>query len=117
MARLWSPVSGAVHYVQNNGAQLLDPVDDCMRPRHAAGEPAKMVLTPVESASDGPQWPMTFATAMGVRKDNAALLENFDLALQHRKCAIDALLTQYYVPLVDTDGEGTRASIALPHQR
>jgi mxaJ protein len=81
----------------------------------AARNPVRLVLIPVEPASDGPQWPMTFAIAMGVRKNDAALLEKLDLAIGHRQHAIDAVLKQYGVPLIGADADTRQGRVSFAH--
>jgi len=66
-------------------------------------------LEPVTPASDGPQWPMTYAIGMGTKRENEALREQIDAILNRRKSSIEAILREYHVPLLDTGG----ASVAV----
>jgi mxaJ protein len=58
-------------------------------------------LTPVQPQIDGPQLPMAFDISMGVRKEDEALRQDVDAALQRRKTEIAAILAQYGVPRLD----------------
>ena len=57
-------------------------------------------ITPVQPWLDGPQWPMVFDIAMGVRREDAELKAELDAVLQRRRPEIAALLAQYGVPTV-----------------
>jgi mxaJ protein len=63
-------------------------------------EPVKLRLSPVP-LSDGPMLPMVFDISMGVRRDDVALRRELDTALKKRAAEIQAVLTDYGVPLVD----------------
>jgi hypothetical protein len=43
---------------------------------------------------------MTFAIAMGVRRDDEALQHEIEAVLARRRSDIDAILSSYHVPLV-----------------
>jgi len=58
-------------------------------------------LTPVSPQFDGPQMPMAFDISMGVRKEDQALRDEIDSAIEHRRAAIDAILAGYSVPRLD----------------
>ncbi len=47
---------------------------------------------------DGPQWPMVFDIAMGVRRGEAGFKQEIDHELARNRSAIDAILAQYNVP-------------------
>jgi mxaJ protein len=64
----------------------------------AAGEPAPLTIAPVEPASDGPQWPMIFDIAMGVRRGDNAFKHEIDAVLVRERAAIDTILAAYHVP-------------------
>lgn len=64
-------------------------------------QPLALDVTPVTPAIDGDQWPMTFDIAMGVRKNDRALLQSLDRVLDRRRGDIRALLASYGVPLLD----------------
>ncbi len=66
----------------------------------AAHEPAKLVLTPVDPPVDGPQFPMVFDIAMGVRRGDKPFKDEIDHELVRNKPAIDAILKSYGVPVV-----------------
>lgn len=68
-----------------------------------SGRPLR--LTPVSPASDPEAGPFTFAIAMGVRRNDAALQHRLDEVLSHRRAVIERLLRQFGVPLVD-EGAG-----------
>jgi len=55
-------------------------------------------VQPVLPASDGPQWPMQYAIAMGVRSDEPQLLAQLNRLLERQQPTIDALLDAYRVP-------------------
>lgn len=55
-------------------------------------------VQPVLPASDGPQWPMQYAIAMGVRSDEPQLLAQLNQLLERQQGTIDALLDAYRVP-------------------
>jgi mxaJ protein len=65
----------------------------------ARARPA-LVVSPVQPWLDGPQWPMVFDISMGVRKDDTALRQRLDTALERRRADIRRLLQAYSVPLV-----------------
>jgi mxaJ protein len=66
----------------------------------AATAPANLILTPVRSVADGPQWPMVFDISMGVRRGDNDLKHEIDHALVANRDAIQAILTAYHVPSV-----------------
>jgi mxaJ protein len=47
---------------------------------------------------DGPRLPMIFDISMGVRKEDEALRQEIDAAIERRKPEIDAILAEYGVP-------------------
>ncbi|MDB4990665.1 MAG: amino acid transporter substrate-binding protein [Myxococcaceae bacterium] len=59
--------------------------------------PGELVLAPVAPAQDGP-FPFVFAISLGVRKDDVALRDKLESALQHNRRAIEELLREYGVP-------------------
>jgi len=61
-------------------------------------------LNPVTPEVDPPGLPMTFAIAMGVRQDDAALRDALDAAIERRRGDIDAILDRYGVPRIAGDG-------------
>jgi mxaJ protein len=65
-----------------------------------ARESGKLTLTPVQPSPDGPGWPMAFDISMGVRKGNTAFRNEIDRELVRDRAAIDAILTEYHVPLL-----------------
>jgi mxaJ protein len=54
-------------------------------------------VTPVRPALDGPL-PMTFAIAMGVRRDDEKLKSEIEEVLTRRRADIDAILDAFHVP-------------------
>ncbi len=66
----------------------------------AAREAEKLALTPVQPSPDGPGWPMAFDISMGVRKGNKVFRNQIDRELVRDRAAIDAILTEYHVPLL-----------------
>jgi len=58
---------------------------------------------------EGFDLPFEFAIAMGVKKSDATLRDDLDLALERRAHEIDAILDAYHVPRV-TDGTETAAA-------
>jgi mxaJ protein len=55
----------------------------------------------VAPENDGPRLPMMFDVNMGTRKEDAALREEINAALERLKPQIDAILADYGVPRVD----------------
>jgi mxaJ protein len=60
----------------------------------------ELTLKPVEPWLDGPRWPMVFDISMGVRKEDVALAHEIDEILERRRDDVQAILTEYHVPLV-----------------
>jgi hypothetical protein len=54
------------------------------------------------------QAPFEFAIAMGVARGNAALRDELDAVLRHRRNDIDAVLAQHAVPRTDLAQENPR---------
>jgi mxaJ protein len=54
-------------------------------------------VTPIHPAVDGPL-PMTFAIAMGVRRDDEAFRQEIEAVLARRRGEIDAILADFRVP-------------------
>jgi mxaJ protein len=67
----------------------------------AVREGVPLRLMPVQPQIDGPQLPMAFDISMGVRKEDEALRQEVDAALQRRKTEIAAILARYGVPRLD----------------
>jgi len=71
----------------------------------AARQQTPLRVTPVSPQIDGPRLPMAFDISMGVRKEDEALREEIDAALQRLKPEVDAILAAYHVPRADaTEG-------------
>jgi len=66
----------------------------------AKRQAVRLRITPINPAQDG-GLPMTFAIAMGVRRDDEPLRREIDAVLQRRKSAIDAILDRYDVPRIE----------------
>ncbi|BCM17854.1 substrate-binding domain-containing protein [Mesorhizobium sp. J8] len=65
-------------------------------------------ITPVTPRIDGPQLPLMYDISMGVRREDDALRSEVNSALARHKAEIDAVLTQYGVPLLDMAGSPLR---------
>jgi len=65
----------------------------------AGHEKPALAVSPLAAAFDGPEWPMKFDIAMGVKKGNAALANEIDGILTREKPAIRAILKAYGVPI------------------
>ena len=59
-----------------------------------------LALMPVSPERDADAGPFTFAIAMGVRRDDAALQRSLDDVLVRRRADIERILRQYNVPLL-----------------
>lgn len=78
----------------------------------AAKEPHPLMLTPVEPAIDGAQWPMVFDISMGMRRGESDFKDKIDELLMKERPAIDAILAQYHVPRVDGEQRAKVGSAA-----
>lgn len=67
----------------------------------AKQQPVQLALAPVSPGADGPSRPMTFAIAMGTRREDADLRRKVEDALHRNRDAIDRILADYGVPRVD----------------
>jgi len=56
------------------------------------------MFEPVVPATEGGQWPMTFAIAMGVRKGAPQFQAAIEKILAHEQPAIHQILADYDVP-------------------
>ncbi|WP_245435178.1 substrate-binding domain-containing protein [Mesorhizobium sp. WSM3879] len=65
-------------------------------------------ITPVTPRIDGPQLPLMYDISMGVRREDDRLRGDVNSALARHKAEIDAVLTQYGVPLLDIAGSPVR---------
>jgi len=65
----------------------------------ARRSPVPLSVTPVDATADE-AWPMRFAIAMAVRKDDPELQQRIDATLQRRQAGIRSVLEEYDVPLV-----------------
>ncbi len=63
----------------------------------AERSPTPLRLEPVEEV---PDWPMSYAIAVGVRKDENELRDRLDAALTAERPRIEALLRSYHIPLL-----------------
>jgi mxaJ protein len=99
------PVYGA----QPDAQRMLDAIDHGQLDVVVAWGPqvgyfaarAKKPLVLGFAPDDGDQ-PMTFAIALGVREDDAALRDRLDRALVHARERIDRTLTEFNVPVMRT---------------
>lgn len=57
-------------------------------------------LVPVQPQIDLPFLPFVFDIAMGVRREDTALRDELDAALERRSADIDAILREYHVPVI-----------------
>jgi mxaJ protein len=64
----------------------------------ARKQPGVFRLQPIAADPESPALPMTFAVSMGVRREDRALLDALNEALQRRRTEIDAVLDEYGVP-------------------
>jgi mxaJ protein len=67
----------------------------------AARQSVPLQVAPVRPQFDGPQLPMVWDISMGVRKEDEALRQEIDAALERRRADIDAILNEYGVPRLD----------------
>jgi mxaJ protein len=74
----------------------------------AKREGAALRLTPVQPQFDGPRLPMVFDISIGVRKEDEALRQEIDAALQRRRSEIAAILAEYGVPRAEAGLVQTR---------
>jgi mxaJ protein len=68
----------------------------------ATRESVPLKVTPVRPIFDGPQLPMVFDISMAVRKEDEALRRDVDAALARRRAEVDAILSAYGVPRLDS---------------
>ena len=73
---------------------------------YAPRQKVPLSLVPVAPHFDGPQLPMIFDVSMGTRREDAALRTELEAVLDRHQPEINALLTQYHVPLVAEDEAG-----------
>jgi mxaJ protein len=71
-------------------------------------QPVALRIAPVTPHVDLPMLPMIYEIAMGVRRGDDALRAEIDTALAKDRAAIDAILAEYGVPMVDSAGELVR---------
>jgi mxaJ protein len=64
----------------------------------------RLDLRPITPHVDLPMLPMVFDITMGVRRDNDKLRDEVNAALAKHRLEIDAILTAYGVPRVDSKG-------------
>jgi len=64
-------------------------------------QPVALRIAPVTPHVDLPMLPMIYEIAMGVRRGDDALRAEIDTALAKDRAAIDAILAEYGVPMVD----------------
>jgi mxaJ protein len=67
----------------------------------ASRRPGVLRLQPIEADPELADLPMTFAVSMGVRREDRALLEELNRALQRRRAEIEAVLDEYGVPRIE----------------
>ena len=68
-------------------------------------EGVPMRLVPVTPVIDPPGLRFTFAISLAVRREDRALRERLDAALERRRPDIEQILRQYGVPLVEQSRE------------
>ena len=64
----------------------------------AKSSPVKLRIEPVTPTVEGGQWPMTYAIAMGLRKDQPAFKARIEDILRKEQPAIARILADYGVP-------------------
>ena len=69
----------------------------------AARQPIALELTPVSPRADSPTLPFTFAISMAVRTGDRARLETLNRFIDKNTGAIQQLLHEFHVPLVDAE--------------
>jgi mxaJ protein len=67
-------------------------------------QPAALRIEPVTPHVDRPMLPMIYEISMGVRRDDDALRKELNVLLVKSRAAIQAILAEYGVPLVDSAG-------------
>ena len=67
----------------------------------ATRQSVPLQVAPVRPHFDGPQLPMVWDISMGVRKEDEALRQEIDAALNRRRGEVDAILDDYGVPRLD----------------
>jgi mxaJ protein len=70
----------------------------------AALQDPPLRVTPVQPPKDG-VLPMTYAIAMGVRRDEHEFERQIEAALTQARPQIDAILAQYHVPRIDAEND------------
>jgi mxaJ protein len=73
---------------------------------HTRELPVKLV--PVRPQIDLPFLPFVFDIAMGVRREDTALRDELDTALERRAAEIDEILRDYHVPVIPAGGAARR---------
>jgi mxaJ protein len=95
-----SPPSQIVKAVADGDIDIAivwGPLAGYFAPRQAVA----LKVAAVSPSFDGPQLPMVWDISMAVRKEDDALRDEIDTALQHRHAEVDAILAQYGVPRLD----------------
>jgi quinoprotein dehydrogenase-associated probable ABC transporter substrate-binding protein len=64
----------------------------------AARSRTPLALTPVPDGAAGPNVPLAYGIAMGVRRNDRALKQQLDEFIVRRRAAIDAILQRFHVP-------------------
>lgn len=65
-----------------------------------AARDGALEVTPVAPLIDGPQWPMVFDIAMGVRRNEPDFKADIERALVANRAGIAGILAEYHVPVV-----------------
>jgi mxaJ protein len=76
-----------------------------------AREQVPMRITPVTPAFDAPGFPLTFAIALCVARNDAALRARLDNSLARRRSEIERILRQYRIPLVPASGRASMPAL------
>ena len=64
----------------------------------AARQTPRLKVTPLAAAFDGPQLPLAYDVSMGVRRNDRALREEVEGALERHAGEVKAILESYHVP-------------------
>jgi mxaJ protein len=103
-----SPPSRIVQAVSGGDidvAVVWGPLAGYFAPRQAVA----LRIEPVKPQADGPRLPMVFDIAMGVRKEDQALRQEIDSAIDRGRAEIDAVLAAYGVPRLDRRAQQAEA--------
>jgi mxaJ protein len=75
---------------------------------YAARASLPLTIAPILPPFDGPQLPMIYDVSMGTRREDSALRDEIEAALDRHQAEIEALLARYGVPLVRDEDQPAR---------